>query len=131
MKCFQTILLCLFLSFGAQKAVAQVYKFKASSFSVLEKNAQGKWNEWSEFEKSTVVITLDGDKNRVTVASREIQIYKIVAYLKEYDDVVTMDCVDNDGGRCTIEIITRKNQGNRQQIYIYYDDVKFVYNIYN
>src|SRR6187402_1846999 len=80
MKCFQTIVLCLFLSFGLQKATAQVYKFKASSFSVLEKDAQGKWGEWSEFEKSTVVITLDGDKNRVTVASKEIQLYKIVAY---------------------------------------------------
>lgn len=128
MKLLSSVLICLFLSFNAS---AQVYKFRATSFSVMEKRADGKWGSWTDFEKSTVVITLDGGKNRLTIASHEIQVYKIVAYLKEFQDTVTLDCVDNDGGRCTVEIMTRKNQGNRQQVYVNYDDVKFVYNIYN
>lgn len=127
-------MICLFLtlvSFGTQ---AQVYRFKASSFSIMEKDSKGKWGKWSPFENSTVVITLDGDKDRVVVGSREIQLYNILTYgnkvSTEFDDTITLECTDNRGGPCIIQIITRKNQGNRKQIYINYDDVKIVYNVY-
>jgi hypothetical protein len=135
MKLFSLLSFCLFLSFGTQKANAQVYKFRATSFSVMEKGANGKWGKWSDFEKSTVVITLDGKKDRVIVASHEIQLYKIISYgekiSNQYEDIIPLECIDNDGGTCNIQIITRKNQDNRMQFYINYDDVKFVYNIYN
>lgn len=134
MKVLQSLFLCLFLSFGIQKAAAQVYKFKATSFSIMEKDDKGKWRDWSDFEESTVVITLDGKKDRITIASHEIQLYKITAYGEKvstaYDETIPLDCVDNDGGTCTILVVTRKNQKDRKQFYINYKDVKIVYNTY-
>jgi len=100
----------------------------------MEKDAKGNWKKWSPFKESTVVITLDGKKDRVIVGSKELQLFKILAYgekvSNEFDDTITLECEDNGGGACSIQIVTRKNQDNRKQIYINYADVKFVYNIY-
>jgi hypothetical protein len=133
MKLLQTLFLGLFLSFGIQKASAQVYDFKATSYSVSEKNNKGKWSDWSNFVDSTVIITLDGKKDRVVVGSSEIQLYKILSYgekiVTKNDETIPLKCVDNDGNPCSILIVTRKNQDNRKQFYINFDDVKFVYNL--
>lgn len=123
--------LILMLTHGS---FSQVYKFKASGFSIIEKNEAGKWGEWSEFENSALIITLDGKKDRVVVASQEIQLYKILSYGQKistaFDDTIPLNCTDNAGGSCTILIVTRKNQNNRKQFYINYEDVKIVYNVY-
>src|SRR5688572_25536187 len=101
MKLLQTLFLCLFLSFGIQKASAQVYDFKATSYSVAEKNDKGQWGKWSNFENSTVIITVDGKKDRVVVGSKEIQLYKIISYgekiVTQNEETIPLDCVDNDG----------------------------------
>lgn len=135
MKLLRLFLVTLFFAFGLTETQAQVFKFKADSFSVLEKDQNDKWGKWSKFEPSTVLITLDGDKDRVVVNSQEIQLYRILAYgeklVTEDDETIPMKCADNDGGLCTILIVTRKNQNNRKQFYINYDDVKIVYNVYN
>ena len=135
MKLLQSFFICLFLSFGIHQASAQVYRFKTSSLSVMKKDDKGKWGKWSEFGKAELIITLDGTKNRIVVNSIELQLFNIISYgekvATEYDDTITFECVDNDGGSCTIMIVTRKNQNNRMQFYINYNDLRMVYNIYN
>jgi hypothetical protein len=134
MKTISLLILSLFLSFSLP-AVAQIYRFKTSSVSVMEKDAKGKWGNWSDFKKAELIITLDGKKDRIIVNSREMQLFKIVSYLKkvetQYDETVPFDCVDNAGGSCSILIVTKKNEDNRMQFYINYNDVRMVYNIYN
>ena len=133
MKWIRIFFLCALLG-GFSGVSAQVYKFKATSFSVMEKDANGKWGKWTPFEESTVVITLDGKKDRVVIASHEIQLYRIISYgekiSSKFEDIIPLECADNDGGACSIQVITRKNQDNRMQFYVNYDDVKFVYNVY-
>ena len=135
MKLLQSFFICLFLSFGIQQTSAQVYRFKTSSLSVMKKDDKNKWEKWSEFGKAELIITLDGTKNRIEVNTIELQLFNIVSYGEkvstEYDDTLTFECVDNDGGSCTIMIVTRKNQNNRMQFYINYNDLRMVYNIYN
>ncbi|HEY0091942.1 MAG TPA: hypothetical protein VGB43_05585 [Flavobacterium sp.] len=125
----------VFLMTLANYASAQVYKFQTTGFSVLEKNERGKWGKWSDLQKAEIVITLDTNKNRIIVYSQEIQLYKILSYgEKEENDndiIYTFQCADNDGLEFTIAIITRKNQGNRKQLYLNQKDVIVVYNIEN
>lgn len=125
----------VFLVFGIDQASAQVYKFQSIGFSVLEKNEKGKWGKWSDLQKSSMVITLDTNKNRIIVYSQEIQLYKILSYgEKEENDtdiIYPFECTDNDGQPFVISIITRKNQENRKQLYINQKDVILVYNIVN
>jgi hypothetical protein len=39
----KAFIIIFFLSLGIQNSYGQVYKFKTSGFSVLEKNEKGKW----------------------------------------------------------------------------------------
>lgn len=132
MKLFQFLFLCLFLNFS-NVVSAQIYHFKSSALSIMEKDAKGKWGKWSDFKKAELVITLDGKKNRILVNSRDILLFSILSYGKvaenDTDKTVPFECVDNNGEKCLLMIITRKKEGNRQQLYINYQDLKMVYNM--
>ncbi|MDT4786816.1 hypothetical protein D3C87_43050 [compost metagenome] len=134
MKALKIVAFLFFFVAVTQQTFAQKYRFKTSSYSVMEKNAKGGWGKWSDFKDTSLIITLDGDKNRIVVNSAQTQLYNIEVYGEtienETDKTVTFNCIDNSGDRCVIEIITRKKQGNRIQFYINYPDLKIVYNIY-
>lgn len=133
-KCFYFYLCFLFFTMGLQQSYSQVYRFKTSGFSVLEKNEKGKWGKWSDLGLVNITVTLDTDKNRIVVYSQNIQLYNIVVYQpeseSESDLVYSFTCKDNDGVDCTLSIITRKKQENRKQLYITYPDHVIVYNIF-
>jgi hypothetical protein len=125
----------LVLGIGLQQTYGQVYKFKTSGFSVLEKNERGKWGNWSELKLVNVLVSLDTNKNRIVVYSQVIQLFEIIEYQSteenDTDIVYSFTCKDNNGDDCTLSIITRKKQGNRKQLYINYDNRIIVYNIFN
>lgn len=127
---FAGIFFCAFSING----FTQVYRYKAVSFSIMEKNAKNQWSNWKAFETSTTVITLDGSKDRIVIGSQEIQLFKIVNYGKKVSnintDTIVLNCLDNDNGSVSIVIVTHKNEDYRMQFYIIYDDVKYVYNVY-
>ncbi|MEC4048138.1 hypothetical protein OX284_001745 [Flavobacterium sp. SUN046] len=135
MRPIKLLLLFVFLNIYAPKVSAQVYRFKTSSVSISEKDAKGKWGEWTDFKKSEIAIKLDGDKDRIVVNTQEQQLYRIAAYMKKVstptEDTLGFECVDNDGASCIILIVTRKKENNRMQFYINYPDLRLVYNIYN
>ncbi len=125
----------LFLALGFQQAKAQTYKFLTTGFSVMEKDADGNWGKWSELQPTSIVVTLDTNKNRIVVYSQEIQVYEIIDYEdpeeNDNDLIYTFSCSDENGMPFTISIITRKKQDNRKQLYINQKDVMIVYNIVN
>lgn len=132
LKCFYISL--FFLLLGMQQSYSQVYRFKTSGFSVLEKNEKGKWGKWSDLSLVNILVTLDTNKNRFLIYSQNIQLYEILSYQpeseSESDLVYSFVCKDNDGVDCTLSIITRKKQENRKQLYITYSDHVIVYNIF-
>jgi hypothetical protein len=134
MKIIKLILFAFFLNLSIASVSAQVYRFKATSFSILEKEAKDNWGKWSEPEQSTAIISLDGKKDRLVIGTKEIQVYKIINYgqkvVTQFDETIALDCADLNGKPCTILVVTRKNQDDRKQFYVNYEDVKFVYNVY-
>ena len=135
MKIIKILFLFLIFSLGVQKTFSQTYKFEATGFSVMEKDTKGAWGNWSELQPVNIVITLDTNKNRIVVYSKEIQLYEIQNYEEkqdsETDEIYPFACKDIDGEPFTISIIIRKNQGNRKQLYINQRNVIIVYNIVN
>lgn len=131
----KTFIIILFLTAGINTSFAQIYKFRTTGFSVMEKNEKGKWGKWSDLQDASIIIALDTSKNRFVVYSQEIQLYKIVTYENkeetDTDIIYPFSCTDEDGQPFTISIITRKKQGNRKQLYINQKDVIIVYNIVN
>ncbi|OYQ48189.1 hypothetical protein CHX27_02530 [Flavobacterium aurantiibacter] len=112
-----------------------MYRFKATSFSITERLDNDSWSDWTPFEESTVVITLDGKKERIIIGSKEIQVFEIMEYAEkiETDDdiIIGFRCANLDGARVEVDIVTRKKQNNRKQIYVNYSDVRYVYNVYD
>lgn len=107
--------------------------FETTGFTVLEKNKKGEWKDWSDFTESKMIIKLDGDNHRVVVYSEVIQLFSIVKYndpvSNETDNIVSLNCIDNEGVDCNVSVFTRKKQGNRMQLYITYEDLIIAYNI--
>jgi len=128
-------LLLLFLFVGLHQGFSQVYKFKTTGLSVAVKEKNGKYGDWSELKLVNILVTLDTNKNRIVVYSEAIQLFEIVEYLHEEESktdlIYPFICKDNNGEDCTLSFITRKNQENRKQLYIKYDDRVLVYNVVN
>jgi len=135
MKHLKILIFLLTLGWSIPKAEVQPIRFKSSSVSFTDKKPDGSWNEWSEFVKANVLITLDAKKDLILINSNEVQSFKIKAYGEIEDNeevnIVPFECIDNKFSKCNIFIITKKKENNRMQIYINYNEVKFVYNIYN
>ena len=131
----KTAILFFFLFIASQQLFCQVYKFKTTSVSVSLKNEKGSWEKWSDAKDASLIVTLDTRKNRIVVYSEIIQLFEISDYLEEKstdkEDNASFVCVDNNGEDCVLSIITRKDQGNRKQLYITYDDRIINYNIIN
>jgi hypothetical protein len=131
MKSIKYLILLLFVSVTV--AQAQQYRFETSGFMITQKTNKGKWDEWSKFNKTKMVVTLDADKNRIVVYSEVIQLFTILKYYdkKETKDgnVVSFQCVDNVGQNCEVSIFTRKDKGNLKQLYVYYKDRIVAYNM--
>ena len=129
------IIVLAFLTIGLHQSYSQTYNFKTSGFSVMGKNEKGKWGKWSDLKLVNILVKLDTDKSRIVIYSEAIQLFEIIEYKpleeNETDSVYTFICKDNDGENCTLSIITRKNQDNRKQLYINYDNRIIVYNISN
>jgi len=135
MKNIKMLFLLLVIGMGFQKSYAQPIRFKTSSVSFTDKKNDGTWNEWSDFVAANVLITLDAKKDLITINSSEIQSFKIKAYGEiedtEETNIVPFECVDNKFYKGKIIKINKKKENNRMQIYVNYNEVKFVYNIYN
>lgn len=134
MRIIRLFIFTLFVTLNISTLSAQVYRFKATSFSVIEKDAKDNWGKWTEPEQATAIISLDGKKDRLVIGTKEIQVYKILNYgqkvVTQFDETIALDCADLSGKPCTILVVTRKNQDDRKQFYVNYEDVKFVYNVY-
>lgn len=126
--------LVLFLIFGLNQGFSQAYKFKTTGLSVSQKE-KGKFGKWSELAPVSIIISLDTKKNRIVIYSEVIQLFEIIEYLpaeeNNTDIVYSFVCKDTNGEDCTLSFITRKNQDNRKQLYVKYEDRVLAYNIVN
>jgi hypothetical protein len=131
----KTVFFQIIFYLGFTLSYGQVYKFKTSGYSVSEKDTSNKWGQWSDLKGVTILTVLDTNKNRIVIYSEVIQLFDIIDYLPEKENetdlVYTFFCKDNNGEDCTLSINTRKNQNNRKQLYVNYDDRIIVYNIDN
>jgi len=105
---------------------SQVYKFQTTSVSLTFKNNKGIWDSWSKPKDASIIVTFDGNKNRIIVYSEIVQLFEIIEYIPEKssktEDKSIFICKNNDGEDCQISIITLKDQGNRKEMYIAYDE---------
>ncbi|MEZ4853693.1 hypothetical protein [Flavobacterium sp.] len=125
------IALFFLISIGIQ---AQSFKFKTTSLTVLEREGKyNKWGKWSEPLNTQLYVNLDFDKNKIVVYSREIQHYRILEILPKQvtktDEINSYICKNQFGEACRVSFMVRKNEKNKTQVYIYFKDIVFCYDI--
>lgn len=117
------------------KLHAQVYKLKATNFT-SKVNVEGRgWGEWADWKDSDVLITMDMDKDRITIYSKEVQKYDIAEYEgketdDDGDDIWSFFCINEDGVKCRVRLAKLKSQNGRNQVYVDFSDLMIVYNVY-
>jgi hypothetical protein len=130
-KGLRFLLLC-FLGFSLP-TIGQVVKFKTTSISIASKNKNSSWEKFTLPRPVINVVSLDNEKARMIIYSEVIQVFEIIKYfdveITSKNDTASFAAKDQNGDGCIISIITRKNQGNRQQLYIKYEDRIVLFNI--
>ena len=116
-------------------SAGQVYKLKSTDCSFRSKLDDDSWSKWEEPTDTNVLITVDFNKDRITIYSKETQVYDIVEYEgkttdDEGDDSHSYYCVDNAGNTCRVKTLKINSQVGRLQMYVYYADMNWLYNIY-
>jgi hypothetical protein len=114
----------------------QVYKLKSTSLSSRYKIDEYKWSEWSDASEASVLITFDLTNDRITIYSKITQVYDIAEFEgnttdQDGDDIFSYYCIDKDGGKCRVKWLKLNSQNGRMQMYVYYNDLNWVYNIYS
>lgn len=111
---------------------AQTYSYRSTQFAFKTKNYYGIWNDWSHWQKSDLLITINFDTDVVTIFSNMKQVYTITNCEGNYTDSsggkqVKFWFTDQDGDRGNIRFRIEQNQNS--QIYIEYSDIIWVYNV--
>lgn len=131
MNYFKLLLILILCS--STKHFSQQFRFKTTSLIVLEKEQNNEWGKWSKPEATQMYVTLDYEKDKIVIYSREIQHYKIVEYLpkeiSETDEINAYLCKNQIGEAVKIAFFTRKDYKNKPQLYVYFKDFVFCYDI--
>lgn len=114
---------------------AQVSKLRSTGLSIRYEKENGQWTDWDDLTEASVLITLDFDNERITVYSKEKQVYDIAEYEgltedKDGDDILSLFCIDKDGKTCRIKYVVLHSRNEQKQLYIYYGDYNILYNVY-
>lgn len=113
------------------RANAEVYKYKAESFSYKSVNDYGYWSDWSEWEKCSILVVISIDKDLISIYSSETQEFDIISSEESSDTdgnpILQCQCVDKNGLRCQIRV--RSDGSGGLQLYVDYNDFMYVYNI--
>jgi hypothetical protein len=112
---------------------SQVYKLRSYSSQIKTKGTYG-WTKWSDPTENNILIVFDIDKERITIYSKETQVYDIYKVYDTYtdrdgDDTYEFACIDADGLRCHVRWVKLNSQNGRLQVYVDYDDMMWMYNV--
>jgi hypothetical protein len=113
----------------------KVIKLRSTAFSSKHKINEYKWSNWSDWEEASVLITIDTDNDRITIYSSERQVYDIAENEGEStdedgDETLSLYCIDDEGLKCTVRLVFLYSQNGKNQLYVDYNDISWVYNVY-
>lgn len=108
---------------------AQTYYYRTTSFAIKEKP----YGNWSDWEASNILITINYNTDIVRIYSPKTQVYKITQWIRNYIDEnggrqVEFKFIDQDGDRGHMRLRIERN-GN-SQLYVEFADIMWVYNLY-
>ena len=125
-KLILTLLACLCCGI----AEAESLFYRASFFAYKYVDDDNHWNEWSDWEPSKIVLSIDTDKETITIYSEQEQRYIILDRGEDDKDAaggeqVEFSVVDQDGDNGVIRVRAQKN--SVLQLYVEFNNIMWVY----
>ena len=134
MKKYLLIFVLMFgMIFGSySECNAQTYYYKTFEFAIKYKSSSGIWGNWSDWQPSNMTLTIDLDRDVITVYSEKRQVYQVLENMGSYTDEsqgrqTKFYVIDQDGDYGYVRLRIEKN-GN-SQVYVDFGDVMWVYNV--
>jgi hypothetical protein len=125
-----TFLLLVFLS---SKTYSQSYNFETTDMSMSVKVDKKRWSEFANPKEAKISVIFDSNRDRITIFSEIPQFFKIVNYKEKQiakdRDIVSFDCVNQEGTKCLLAIHTIKDLKKSNQLYVYFKDIVLIYNM--
>ena len=111
-------------------AKAEITFYKADSFAYKYVNAYGNWTDWTRWQYSDILISIDSNRDIITIYSEMEQKYRIIEWNGRYRDnkggeQTEFIVVDQDGDKGIIRIRIQSN--GVAQLYVEFDNVMWVY----
>lgn len=125
------ILLAMLLCIVSLTSFSQVIKFETTSYTYKEYTSYG-WTKWAPYEHSSMLLTMDIDRDLVIIHSPRTQIYKIVDYSGTYtdrdgDSAMEFKFIDQDGDRGTMRLMQRRS--GKSEVYIQFANIIWCYSV--
>jgi hypothetical protein len=126
------LMLLMVLGIGIYEAKAQIYAYQTTEFAYKQVNSYGNWTNWSSWEPSNILLTINFDNDIVTIYSNTTQVYHIIQYVRNYVDdsggkQAEFRFIDQDGDRGTMRL--RIERSGNSQVYIEFSNIMWVYNV--
>ena len=115
---------------------AQINWYRTTEFAIKFKEYDAYigyyWSDWTDWERCELNVTFDLSRDIITIYSKETQIYRVLYTDSEpYDSngkQVKFKVRDQDGDYGHVRLRVQNNGAS--QIYVDFNDVKWVYNVY-
>lgn len=124
-------LLAMLLCIISITSFAQVINFETTSYTYKTYNGYS-WSNWAPYAHSSMLLTMDIDRDLVIINSPKTQIYRIIDYSGMYtdrdgDSTAEFKFIDQDGDRGTMRLMQRRS--GKSEIYIQFANVIWVYSV--
>ena len=118
------------LIFGFGIAEAESLFYRASFFAYKYVDDDNQWHEWSDWEPSKIVLSIDTDKETITIYSEQEQRYIILDRGDDDQDdaggeQVEFSVIDQDGDTGVVRVRAQKN--SVLQLYVEFNNIMWVY----
>lgn len=124
-------ILTLLMVFTVGIAFSQVKYFQTTQFSYKYLTEYNYWTDWSDWEKCIAKVKLDLDDDKITIYTKETQIYYVYDYLGEVEDdygqTIKFAVIDHEEDYGHIRLRVQNN--GTKQLYVDFNDIMWVYNL--
>lgn len=125
------ILLALLFSIISLTTFSQVINFETTSYTYKTYNGYS-WSKWAPYQSSSMLLTMDLDRDLIIIYSPKTQIYKILDYSGAYTDndgdaTLKFRFIDGDGDYGTMRLMQRRS--GKSEVYIQFANVIWVYSV--
>ena len=124
-------ILTLLMVFTVGVAFSQVKYFQTTQFSYKYLTEYNYWTDWSDWEKCTAKVKLDLDNDIIVIYTNETQKYYVYEYVGEVEDnsgqTIKFAVIDHEDDYGYVRLRVQNN--GTKQIYIDFNNIKWVYNL--